>query len=53
MIATLLRFFGYAKVPQEAVELASRARMTWEKDPAHPIVGVSLKALEQLMRSTK
>ena len=30
----LLRFFGYAKVPPKAVELAARARMTWEREPA-------------------
>ena len=49
----ILRWFGYSKVPPEAVALVARARMLWEKEPAHPIVGATLRAIEKLMRSTQ
>lgn len=53
MIAAILRCFGYAKVPPEAVALAVQARMTWKEEPSHPNVGLALHALEKLMRSTQ
>lgn len=53
MIAVALRFFGYAKVPPEAVQLIYTARMTWEIEPQNPTVGAALVALEKLMRSTQ
>ncbi len=53
IFSTILRFFGYAKVPPEAVQLACAARMTWERTPTNPAVGEALKALEGLMRSTQ
>lgn len=53
IVPIVLRLFGYVKVPPEAVELAVRARLTWEKEPRHPMVGEVLKALEELLRSTR
>ncbi len=53
MIATVLRVFGYAKVPPEAVQLIYTARKTWEERPHDPTVGAALVELEKLMRSTQ
>jgi hypothetical protein len=53
MFGLFLRFFGYAKVPREAVMLVSQARMMWEVDPRHPMVGRSLASLGELLRSTQ
>ena len=53
MIALVLSFFGYAKVPPEAVALIVATRRRWEKNPADTSVGEALVALEGLMRSAR
>lgn len=52
-VAMILRYFGYAKVPPEAVMLIAVARYRWEKKPNDPGVGAALIALEELMRSAQ
>lgn len=53
MISLLLRFFGYAKVPPEAVQLIVAARHRWERRSDDPSIGTALMSLERLMRSVR
>ena len=52
MVGLILRFFGYAIVPQELAHLACQARMIWEKDSADPDIGKALLVIELWARST-
>lgn len=53
MIDLILRYFGYVKMPPEAVRLIFTARSAWEEQPTNPLVGKALLALEKLMRSAQ
>lgn len=53
MLDLLLRYFGYARVPPEAVELIVQARLMWEREPRNPRIGTALRTLETFIRSAR